>query len=328
MTYESAVWLRKNETWSRHLNWIRLISSLQSQVAGWPCFTRLLWPPPNINGRERERESVRTKLPTLPGVYHQITWLHKSLHMALFKQGSQDQECPVCYENLSGNERTLSCGHVFCHDCLVKTLVSINSDGNIRDTIACPICRHLTFIRRQKEELASLEAKQSPDERQTLEVPVPPPRPGLRQSARRASVDSLLFGVNWVIHCCRCACQRIRAGRLIGPGHNNTCQIFIISAQGRPMAEEDELEDVVTSVVPQPRRRRRRICTTARCLVFLLSAFTLLALVAATLPWILLAWSIWEAQSAKQLKKTFLWIITLHYMWMTDPNNLRTENVL
>ncbi|XP_013880944.1 RING finger protein 222 [Austrofundulus limnaeus] len=206
--------------------------------------------------------------------------------MALFKE--DPQECPVCYETLSGNERTLSCGHVFCHDCLVKTLVSINSDGNIRDTIACPICRHLTFIRRQKEALASLAAKQSPDEGQTLEVPVPP-RPAQRQSARRASVDSLLSGMNWVIRCCRCVFQRIRAGRLISPGSSNACQIFIISAQGRPMAEEDALHDVVTTVEQPARRRRRRICTTARCLIFLLSAFTLLALVAATLPWILLA---------------------------------------
>ncbi|XP_017280844.1 RING finger protein 222 [Kryptolebias marmoratus] len=209
--------------------------------------------------------------------------------MAFFKEGGAEdaQECPVCYEPLPGSERTLSCGHAFCHDCLVKTLVSINSDGHIRDTIACPICRHLTFIRRQKEALVSLAAKKGPSEGQTLEVPVPL-GPGQVQSARRASVDSFMSGVNWIVRCCRCGFQRLRAGRLIGPSHNNACQIFIISAQGRPMAEEDALDVVMTVVQPQ-RRTRRRVCTTARCLIFLLTAFTLLALVAATLPWILLA---------------------------------------
>ncbi|XP_022053828.1 RING finger protein 222 [Acanthochromis polyacanthus] len=208
--------------------------------------------------------------------------------MALYKEDSQEDalECPVCYESLSGTERTLSCGHVFCHDCLVKTLVSINSDGNIRDTIVCPICRHLTFIKRQKEALVSLTADKDPHEGQTLEVPLPLPL-GQLQSARRASMESALSGVNWVARCCRGISQRVRRQRLISPSHNAS-QIFIISAQGRPMAEEEALSVVMTVVQPQ-RRRRRRICTTARCLLVLLSAFTVLALVAATLPWILLA---------------------------------------
>ncbi|XP_014886558.1 RING finger protein 222 [Poecilia latipinna] len=208
--------------------------------------------------------------------------------MALFKEDSQDDtpECPVCYEILSGTERTLSCGHVFCHDCLVKTLVSINSDGVIRDTIACPICRHLTFIKRQKESLVALSATKYPDEEQTLEVPLPPTAAQLR-SARRASGGSLLSGVNRIAHCCGSIFRRARQERLNGHKHN-ACQIFIISAQGRPMAEEDALDVVMTVVHPQ-RRESRRVCTTARCLLCLLTTFTVLALVAATLPWILLA---------------------------------------
>ncbi|XP_036945035.1 RING finger protein 222 [Acanthopagrus latus] len=208
--------------------------------------------------------------------------------MAFQKEDSQEdaQECPVCYELLSGAERTLSCGHVFCHDCLVKTLVSITSDGNIRDTIACPICRHLTFIRKQKEALVSLAADKAPRQAQTLEVPLPLP-PGHLQDARRASGDGSAGGVNWMSRCLRGVSERVRRQRLIRPSHNAS-QIFIISAEGRPMAEEDALS-VVMTVVPPQRRRRRRICTTARCLLLLLSAFTILALVAATLPWILLA---------------------------------------
>lgn len=208
--------------------------------------------------------------------------------MALYKDDSQEValECPVCYESLSGSERTLSCGHVFCHDCLVKTLVSVNNDGVIRDKIACPICRHLTFIKRQKDALVSLSATKYPDEGQTLEVPLPPTPPQFR-SARRASGEGLLCGVNRIVHCCGDIFRRVRQERLIGQNHN-ACQIFIISTQGRPMAEEDAVEVVMTVVHPQ-RRERRRVCSTARCLLCLLSAFTILALVAATLPWILLA---------------------------------------
>lgn len=210
--------------------------------------------------------------------------------MAFYKEDSQEdaQECPVCYECLSGTERTLSCGHVFCHDCLVKTLVSINSDGNtIRDTIVCPICRHLTFIRKQKEALVSLAADKDPGGGQTLEVPLPPPQRQL-QSARRASTDTLPRELSLIARCFMGMSERIRRQRLISPSHNAS-QIFIISAEGRPMAEDDALSVVMTVVQPHQRRRRRRICTTARCLLVLLSAFTILALVAATLPWILLA---------------------------------------
>ena len=205
--------------------------------------------------------------------------------MAFYKDSQEDaQECPVCYECLSGTERTLSCGHVFCHDCLVKTLVSINNDGNIRDTIICPVCRHLTFIRKQKEALVCPAADKTPHEAQTLEVPLP-----LKQlpSARRPPRAPWPRGVNWIARCFRGISERARRQRLISPGYNAS-QIFIISAEGRPMVENDVLSVAVTAVQPQ-RRRRRRICTTSRCLIFLLSAFTILALVAATLPWILLA---------------------------------------
>lgn len=192
-------------------------------------------------------------------------------------------ECPVCYEYLLGTERTLSCGHVFCHDCLVKTLISFTSDGKIRESIICPICRHLTFIRKQKEALVSSSADKNPDDNQTLKVPLPPQV----HNAQCSSGDSLPRGGNWMSHCFRGISERFRRQRLISPS-SNTSQIFIISAEGRPMVDDDAL-GVVMTVVRTQRRPRRRFCTTARCLLVLLSAFTVLALVAATLPWILLA---------------------------------------
>lgn len=208
--------------------------------------------------------------------------------MASPPEDSQEdaRECPVCYDSLSGTERTLSCGHAFCHDCLVKTLVSVNANGKLRDTIVCPVCRHLTFIRRQKEAPASLAADKDAGEGQTLQVPVPQARGQLR-GARGASADASQRGARRGARCLAWISDRLRRQRLISPSRNAS-QIFIISAQGRPMAEDDALGVAMTVVRPQ-RRRRRSVCTTARCLVVLLSAFTLLALVAATLPWILLA---------------------------------------
>ncbi|KAM8845543.1 RING finger protein 222 isoform 1-T3 [Spinachia spinachia] len=204
--------------------------------------------------------------------------------MALYEEDSQQdaEECPVCYECLSGTERTLSCGHVFCHDCLVKTLVSINSDGNIRDTIVCPICRHLTFIKKQKEAVVAVTTDKDPGEGQTLEVPLPAP-PRRAQGARRATRGTSPAEVNWVARCFGVIADRLGRQMLTSPKHT---QIFVISAQGRPMAEYEGLSVVMTVV--QPRRRRLRICTSVRCLLVLLSLFTIMALAAATLPWIFL----------------------------------------
>ncbi|XP_068193485.1 RING finger protein 222 [Antennarius striatus] len=199
-----------------------------------------------------------------------------------FPNEDDGPECPVCYEYLSGAERTLSCGHVFCHDCLVKTLISINNSGNIRETLVCPICRHLTFIKRQRE---ALQSGKDLNEGQILEVPLSP-QPGERKDARRTGGDILPMGIGRISHCVRGIWQRVRRQKLVSPG-NNESQIFVISAEGRPMAEGDVL-NVVTTVIQPQRRRRRRICTTSRCLVVLLVAFTLLAMVAAILPWLLL----------------------------------------
>ncbi|XP_077590400.1 RING finger protein 222 [Stigmatopora nigra] len=200
-------------------------------------------------------------------------------------------ECPVCYEVLPGTERTLSCGHVFCHDCLVKMLISIHTEGQIRDTIACPVCRHLTFIRkRHGETLDSTEETKEDGESgipgQTLEVPVGTPLVRLEDTDAEAGSPSASDAFSGLR---RFFCRgRRRQGFVRGDpcGHS---QIFVISARGRPMTEEDTFSVVLTVVRPPQRRRRRRSCSTSRCLVVLLSIFTMIALVAAVLPWILLA---------------------------------------
>ena len=228
--------------------------------------------------------------------------------MAFYKHEGVDEptepECPVCYESLSGRERTLSCGHVFCHDCLVRTLVSITGDGVIRDTIVCPVCRHLTFIKKQRDAVAvsllNAEKEDTEQGEQTLKVPIPAP-PGAeyfthypRGALLQSAVGTVPLAFDW-----RRWVRRMGALRrhiLVFPNLDpNASQIFIISEQGRPMAEEDALREVSTVVVVQqphvvrPPVVQMKICTTGRWLFFLLSIFTILALVAATLPWILLA---------------------------------------
>uniref|UniRef100_A0A3Q2XV29 Ring finger protein 222 n=1 Tax=Hippocampus comes TaxID=109280 RepID=A0A3Q2XV29_HIPCM len=180
------------------------------------------------------------------------------------------RECPVCFESPRGTERTLSCGHAFCHDCLVKLLLSIQVEGQTRHTLACPVCRHLTFIRkRQNEPPALAEGKGEPEEDaerggQTLEVPAGTPLTRLDDDSDEAAPA---------------------AASLSGP--RGSSEVFVIDARGRPMTEDDAF-GVVLTAVRRPRRRGRRLCSTARCLAVLLSAFTTMALVAAVLPWILL----------------------------------------
>ncbi|XP_006761780.1 PREDICTED: RING finger protein 222 [Myotis davidii] len=78
---------------------------------------------------------------------------------------SSGSECPVCYEkfrDLEGASRTLSCGHVFCHDCLVKYLLSTRVDGQVQRTIVCPICRYVTFLSKKSSRWPSRLDKSAP----------------------------------------------------------------------------------------------------------------------------------------------------------------------
>ncbi|XP_061080430.1 RING finger protein 222 [Conger conger] len=207
---------------------------------------------------------------------------------------TQDMECPVCYECFGNTERTLSCGHVFCHDCLVKTLVSVSRDGHItRENIICPICRHLTFISKQNTIVAN--TCKDVESGQSLEVPVSllagtPSHPSENQDwpFTRTSPRPAYTGLRRALQYFRWISTRLTQPQF--KSQNNVSQIFIISSQGRPMADEDEIS-VVTTTVNEPiqrRRQRRRICTTARCLLILLVLFTVLTLIIASLPWILL----------------------------------------
>ncbi|KAK2515587.1 hypothetical protein Q9233_014100 [Columba guinea] len=82
-------------------------------------------------------------------------------------------ECPVCYEKfhpLEAMRRQFSCGHIFCHDCLVKCLLSAKLDGQVQSSIICPICRYVTFLSKKK----ALWPPKARTNSWTLEMPLSP----------------------------------------------------------------------------------------------------------------------------------------------------------
>ncbi|XP_049622291.1 RING finger protein 222 [Suncus etruscus] len=198
---------------------------------------------------------------------------------------SSGSECPVCYEkfrDLEGASRTLSCGHVFCHDCLVKYLLSTRVDGQVQRTIVCPICRYVTFLSKKSSRWPSMLDKSS----QTLAVPVglpsaPPQDSGghtnpvaLSQSAWRPSSG-----------------QSTQLPLDVLPNMAREPQIFIISRHGMPLGEQDsvlprrslaELSD--SSPAPSS---TRSFCCRSRALL-LITLIAVVAVVAAILPWVLL----------------------------------------
>ncbi|KAJ7316147.1 hypothetical protein JRQ81_002309 [Phrynocephalus forsythii] len=82
-------------------------------------------------------------------------------------------ECPVCYEPFQSpkvSRRMLSCGHTFCHDCLVKCLLASRDEGRLQNTLTCPVCRFVTFLCRKRASWLSKPALHPPP----LELPLSP----------------------------------------------------------------------------------------------------------------------------------------------------------
>ncbi|XP_037665781.1 RING finger protein 222 [Choloepus didactylus] len=203
---------------------------------------------------------------------------------------SSGSECPVCYEkfrDLEGTSRTLSCGHVFCHDCLVKYLLSTRVDGQVQRTIVCPICRYVTFLSKKSSRWPSVLDKSS----QTLAVPVglPPVPPPATLGHTNPLADSQ-------------PAWRPSQARLPGspstqlplevlPGLPREPQIFVISRHGMPLGEQDSVLPrrslaELSGASPAP-SSTRSFCCRSRALL-LITLIAMVAVVAAILPWILL----------------------------------------
>lgn len=198
---------------------------------------------------------------------------------------SSGSECPVCYErlrDLEGAGRTLSCGHVFCHDCLVKYLLSTRVDGQVQRTIVCPVCRYVTFLSKKSSRWPSKLDKSS----QTLAVPVglpPGPPPATLGHATPPATSPPAWGPS-----------PSQSGQLpvdLPPGLPREPQIFVISRHGMPMGEQDSVLPrrslaELSEASPAP-SSTRSFCCRSRALL-LITLIAVVAVVAAILPWVLL----------------------------------------
>ncbi|XP_006900585.1 PREDICTED: RING finger protein 222 [Elephantulus edwardii] len=201
---------------------------------------------------------------------------------------SSGSECPVCYEkfrDLEGASRTLSCGHVFCHDCLVKYLLSTRVDGQVQRTIVCPICRYVTFLSKKSSRWPSMLDKSS----QTLAVPVGlpsvPPSDTLGhtnplaipQPVWRPSSSSPSPGAQLPLD--------------LLPSLPQEPQIFVISRHGMPLGDQDSVLPrrslaELSEASPAP-TSTHSFCCRSRALL-LITLIAVVAVVAAILPWVLL----------------------------------------
>ncbi|XP_057573025.1 RING finger protein 222 [Hippopotamus amphibius kiboko] len=198
---------------------------------------------------------------------------------------SSGSECPVCYEklhDLEGTGRTLSCGHVFCHDCLVKYLLSTRVNGQVQRTIVCPVCRYVTFLSRKSSRWPSKLDKSS----QTLAVPtglLPAPLPDTPGPATPLALSQAVWRP-----------APSQGGQLPldpPPGLAREPQIFVISSHGMPLGEQDSVLPrrslaQLSAASPVP-RSTRSFCCRSRALL-LITLIAVVAVAAAILPWVLL----------------------------------------
>ncbi|KAG9466400.1 RING finger protein 222 isoform X2 [Eleutherodactylus coqui] len=195
-------------------------------------------------------------------------------------------ECPVCYERLQNpniSERRLSCGHSFCHDCLVKYLMTAKQEGSIKKNIICPLCRYVTFLSKR----GLILPPKTGELNQILEVPHSPSC--LTHSTIIGNPNVLIIPIPETNEShssqdpCRCTCSGDPGPDLIG--HTCGSQVFIISDEGQPM---ESSEDMVTTSSETPHVDARVNCCHSPSLIMILLLIFLVAVLAAVLPWVLL----------------------------------------
>ncbi|NXL71790.1 RN222 protein, partial [Leptocoma aspasia] len=194
-------------------------------------------------------------------------------------------ECPVCYEKfqpLEATHRRLSCGHTFCHDCLVKCLLSAKLDGHVQSSIICPVCRFVTFLSKKK----ALWPPRTATNPCTLEMPLSPS--SLSHLAKSQPSNTLVVPSHFVMPVQ--SLERCPAG--LPAGLAREAHIFVISEHGMPLvaAERGSLAtrsggDSASSVSSSP-ALGLQCCQSPMALAVML--VLTLAMLAAVLPWLLL----------------------------------------
>ncbi|NXF45388.1 RN222 protein, partial [Oceanites oceanicus] len=203
-------------------------------------------------------------------------------------------ECPVCYEKfhpLEATHRKLSCGHTFCHDCLVKCLLSAKLDGQVQSSIICPVCRYVTFLSKKKA-LWSPKAGTNP---RTLEMPLSPS--SLSHLTKMEASNTLVVPSHFVMpvqsfdRCCSRGSSPMDSqgvpGELVREAH-----IFVISDHGMPLVDVDcgslgrSSRAETRSSVSSSSALGVKCCQSPIALAVLL--ILTVAMLAAVLPWLLL----------------------------------------
>ncbi|NXO93619.1 RN222 protein, partial [Certhia brachydactyla] len=186
-------------------------------------------------------------------------------------------ECPVCYEKfqpLEATHRRLSCGHTFCHDCLVKCLLSAKLDGHIQSSIICPVCRYVTFLSKKKALWPSTNPR-------TLEMPLSPS--SLSHLAKSEASKTLVVPSHFVL-----PVQSLQRGSAGLPALlAREAHIFVISDHGMPLVATDcrSREDTASSVSSSS-ALGLQCCQSPMALAVML--VLTVAMLAAVLPWLLL----------------------------------------
>ncbi|NXU45382.1 RN222 protein, partial [Drymodes brunneopygia] len=194
-------------------------------------------------------------------------------------------ECPVCYEKfqpLEATHRRLSCGHTFCHDCLVKCLLSAKLDGHVRSSITCPVCRYVTFLSERK----ALWPPGPAATPRTLEMPLSPS--SLSHLAKSEASNTLVVPSHFVLPVQSLErCSPGLPGALAREAH-----IFVISDRGMPLVASDcgslgggSRLDAASSVSSSP-ALGLQCCQSPMALAVML--VLTVAMLAAVLPWLLL----------------------------------------
>ncbi|NXI46374.1 RN222 protein, partial [Galbula dea] len=210
------------------------------------------------------------------------------------RKESLPAECPVCYEKfqpLEAARRTLSCGHTFCHDCLVKCLLSTKLEGQVQSSIICPICRYVTFLSKKKT-LWPPKAGTNP---QTLEMPLSPS--SLSHLTKIEAGNTLVVPSRFVMPiqsfdpCCGTGSSPPGSQRL--PGElAREAHIFVISNHGVPLLDVDcgslgrRSRAETRSSVSSTSALGVKCCQSPIALAVLL--ILTVAMLAAVFPWLLL----------------------------------------
>ncbi|NXA35899.1 RN222 protein, partial [Eudromia elegans] len=203
-------------------------------------------------------------------------------------------ECPVCYEKfhaLEAARRRLCCGHTFCHDCLVKCLLSAKLEGQLHDSIVCPVCRYVTFLSKK----AALWPPKAGTNPWVLEIPLSPS--SLSHLTRLEPSNTLVVPSHVVMpvqsfdRCHSPGNAPLDSGGI--PGElAREAHIFVISNHGMPLVDEccgslgrSSRAETLSSVSSGP-ALGVKCCQSPMALAVLL--ILTVALLAAVLPWLLL----------------------------------------